>query len=222
MRKVLPSVATVMLAMICLMCATPQESMAQKQVEKYDNGNKKYQGKLEDGVKIGTHKYWHENGELKLQEKYSRTGILVAVKEWDENGELLRDEKPEEVLEKLRVEQFNNIRWWTTDGGVGIHKTKGENAIDLAPTAREYTVHYVIYLENGKEVESSIRKNAPLPINLDAGGMIDGFLYGLKQFKEGERGFMKIPSRLGYGAQASSNIPAHSTLIFQVIVLKAE
>lgn len=197
-------------------------SLAQKQVEKYANGNKKYQGKLDDGVKVGTHKHWHENGELKLQEKYSSTGILVAVKEWDENGELLRDDKPEEALEKLRVEQFKSIRWWTTEGGVSIHKTKGENAIDLEPVEREYLVHYVIYLENGKEVESSIRRNSPLPINLDAGGMIDGFLYGLKQFKTGERGFMKIPSRLGYGAQASSNIPAHSTLIFQVIVLKAE
>ena len=178
-----------------------QSSFAQKQLEKYANGKKKFQGTIRDGIKTGTHKYWYENGKMKLQERYTDVGILIAVKEWDEEGELIRDEKPEENLQKMRVEQFKNIKWWTTEGGVFVYKTKGENGIDLDPINTNYVVHYVIYLQNGKEVESSIRKNTPLPLDITAGGMIDGFIYGLKQFKEGERGFIKIPSRLGYGAQ---------------------
>lgn len=195
---------------------------AQKVVEKYDNGQKKYQGRTEEGVKTGTHKYWYENGEMKKLERYSPEGKLLRVKEWDENGELVRDEKPEEALEKMRVDQFKVMRWWDTPEGVEIYKLKGDNQPVEKPSFNDYLVHYVIFLEDGTEVESSIRKNTPLPIKLDSGGMIDGFMYGLKHFKAGENGFIKIPNRLAYGGQGTPNIPPYSTLIFQVIVLKAE
>ena len=36
--------------------------LAQRTVERYDNGEKKYQGRLTDGVKVGKHTYWYEDG----------------------------------------------------------------------------------------------------------------------------------------------------------------
>jgi len=195
---------------------------AQRVVEKYPNGQKKYQGRTEDGLKTGNHKYWYENGEMKKLERYNDAGILLLVREWDENGELIKESKPEEALEKMRVEQFEVMDWWDAPEGVSIYKLKGDNAPKNQNIFNDFVVHYVIFLEDGTEIESSIRKNAPLPISLSSGGMIDGFMYGLKHFNQGETGFIKIPNRLAYGAEGTKNIPAYSTLIFQVIILKAE
>ena len=47
-----------------------QPAMAQKIVEKYANGEKKYQGRVKDELKVGTHTYWYENGEKQKEEKY--------------------------------------------------------------------------------------------------------------------------------------------------------
>ena len=197
-------------------------ALAQKTVEHYPSGEKKYQGRMADGKKIGTHTYWYENGQKKKQEKYNENGVLVRLREWNENGELTKDEKPEELMAKMRVEQFAKMNWIELPEGVSFYKIKGNNSPKTSSDLTNYIVHYAIYLEDGSEIESSLYSNTPIPVNLEKHNMIDGFVIGLKHFNEGDNGFIKIPHRLAYGSEGTKNIPAYSTLVFQVIVMKAE
>ncbi|MBA3664253.1 MAG: FKBP-type peptidyl-prolyl cis-trans isomerase [Bacteroidetes bacterium] len=46
--------------------------------------------------------------------------------------------------------------------------------------------------------------------------VIKGWQEGIPYFKKGGKGVLLVPSALGYGAQATGNIPANSVLIFDV------
>jgi FKBP-type peptidyl-prolyl cis-trans isomerase len=52
------------------------------------------------------------------------------------------------------------------------------------------------------------------------GGLIRGWSLGMAGMKEGGRRLLAIPSELGYGANAMGAIPANSTLLFEVEVVK--
>lgn len=53
-----------------------------------------------------------------------------------------------------------------------------------------------------------------------AGGVIDGWVKGLAGMKVGGRRQLIIPPSLAYGSQKQATIPANSTLIFDVDLLK--
>lgn len=52
------------------------------------------------------------------------------------------------------------------------------------------------------------------------GGLIRGWSMGMAGMKEGGRRLLAIPAALGYGANAMGAIPANSTLLFEVEVVK--
>ncbi len=54
----------------------------------------------------------------------------------------------------------------------------------------------------------------------EGGGLIAGWSQGMAGMKEGGQRLLAIPSALGYGANAVGQIPANSTLIFEVTVVK--
>jgi FKBP-type peptidyl-prolyl cis-trans isomerase len=54
----------------------------------------------------------------------------------------------------------------------------------------------------------------------DGGGLIAGWSQGMAGMKEGGRRLLAIPPSLGYGANAQGPIPANSSLIFDVRVVK--
>ena len=45
---------------------------------------------------------------------------------------------------------------------------------------------------------------------------IDGFTTALMQMHEGDRWMVYIPYNLGYGTETTDNIPAYSTLVFDL------
>lgn len=94
---------------------------------------------------------------------------------------------------------------------------EGEGA---QPTAEdEVTVHYTGKLLNGTVFDSSVSRGEPATFPLNR--VIPGWTEGVQLMKEGGKYTFFIPSDLAYGPQGVPNaIPPHSTLIFEVELLK--
>lgn len=87
-----------------------------------------------------------------------------------------------------------------------------------APTATNTVkVHYRGTLLNGKEFDSSYKRNQPIEFPLNR--VIPGWTEGLQLMKVGGKTRLTIPSHLAYGDQGNPSIPANSTLIFEVELL---
>jgi len=82
------------------------------------------------------------------------------------------------------------------------------------------TVHYVGRLKNGTKFDSSRDRKKPFEFNLGAREVIRGWDKGIVGMKEGGLRKLTIPPDLGYGDRATGSIPANSTLIFEVELLK--
>ncbi len=82
----------------------------------------------------------------------------------------------------------------------------------------EVVVHYKGMLADGTVFDSSYDRNEPLTVGVDR--VIDGWKIGIPTMKVGGKTRFVIPYDLGYGARESGPIPAFSTLIFEVELLK--
>ena len=81
---------------------------------------------------------------------------------------------------------------------------------------QQVQVHYRGTLIDGTEFDSSFG-GEPASFNLN--GVIEGFGEAIMLMRVGGRVRAYIPSALGYGASASSRIPANSVLIFEIELL---
>jgi peptidylprolyl isomerase len=70
---------------------------------------------------------------------------------------------------------------------------------------------------NGQEFDASWDSGQPYPVQLGAGGVIQGWEQGLIGIRQGGRRKLTIPPELGYGPQGQPPaIPPNETLIFVV------
>lgn len=90
----------------------------------------------------------------------------------------------------------------------------------IRPTAEdEVTVHYTGKLLNGTVFDSSVSRGEPATFPLNR--VIPGWTEGVQLINEGAKYEFFIPSDLAYGPQGIPNvIPPHSTLIFEVELIK--
>lgn len=88
------------------------------------------------------------------------------------------------------------------------------------PTADDkVTVHYRGTLTDGKEFDSSYKRNAPATFPVK--GVIAGWTEALQLMKKGAKWELVIPAKLGYGANgAPPNIPGNATLVFEVELME--
>ena len=79
--------------------------------------------------------------------------------------------------------------------------------------------HYEGFLLDGTLFDSSIRRGQPATFGVNQ--VIPGWVEALQLMPEGAKWKLYIPSELAYGAQgAGEMIPPHSTLVFEVELLK--
>lgn len=136
--------------------------------------------------------------------EFSSAGALKEKKDMSGQVEFLNKNKNKEGVK-------------TTDSGLQYKVIKeGQGKSPGAVSTVE--VHYQGTLIDGKEFDSSYKRNetAKFPLNR----VIPGWTEGLQLMKEGAVYEFYIPSDLAYGDRDLPNIPAGSTLIFKVELIK--
>ena len=91
------------------------------------------------------------------------------------------------------------------------------------PTAQDtVTVHYRGWLDNGKEFDSSYKREQPATFPLDQ--VVPGWTEGLQLVGEGGKIELVIPSHIGYGTRgmAAGGIPGNATLHFVVELIQVK
>jgi peptidylprolyl isomerase len=103
--------------------------------------------------------------------------------------------------------------------GVKFRDVK-EGLGEPCPAGANVTIHYTGWLTNGTVFDSS-RKNGE-PANFDLANLIPGWQKGIPGMKPGGIRKLVISPAMGYGShQNKGNIPANSTLIFEVELIAA-
>jgi FKBP-type peptidyl-prolyl cis-trans isomerase FkpA len=91
----------------------------------------------------------------------------------------------------------------------------------LATDKNTVKVNYTGKTLAGKVFDSNTDKKFghadPYPVNLGAGGVVAGWIEGLKYFNKGSKGVLYIPSALGYGSRgAGADIGPNEILVFDI------
>lgn len=109
----------------------------------------------------------------------------------------------------------NDSGYITTDSGLKYKITeKGDG--EKAKVGQRVQVHYTGKLEDGTKFDSSYDRNEPLTFPLGEGRVIKGWDEGIALLQVGDKATLIIPPELGYGSRNIGNIPANSTLIFDL------
>jgi FKBP-type peptidyl-prolyl cis-trans isomerase FkpA len=89
-----------------------------------------------------------------------------------------------------------------------------------APTAADMvTVHYRGTFADGKEFDSSYKRNAPATFPLN--GVIPCWTEGVQRMKVGGKAKLTCPAAIAYGSRgAGGTIPPNTTLQFEVELLE--
>lgn len=123
-------------------------------------------------------------------------------------------EKPAKVEEKDYKLKESGLKYAVLTEGKGASAKKGQRV----------TVHYSGWLTNGKKFDSSVDRGETFQFGLGAGQVIKGWDEGVEGMKPGEKRQLVIPAKLAYGSQEVGGglIPANSTLVFDVYLIRAE
>ena len=138
--------------------------------------------------------------------------------------------------DKIRAFMQQKIQAQKEEGAAFLEQNKSNTGVVVLPEGMQYLVlqegtgrkpapsdsvkaHYAGSLLNGKEFDSSFRRNQPFTAPLRA--LIKGWQIALPMMSEGSRWRLWIPSELAYGDRgAGSDIPGGATLVFEVELIE--
>lgn len=106
-----------------------------------------------------------------------------------------------------------------TESGL-LYKDTKEGTGSSPMQGQKIAVHYHGTLLNGDVFDSSIERGKPIEFNFGTGKVIKGWDEGLASMKEGGKRTLVIPADLAYGSREKGKIPANSTLVFEVELVK--
>jgi len=129
--------------------------------------------------------------------------------------------KNDESILRQKYLKDNNITVKPTASGLYyIEKAKGTGTQAIA--GKRVKVHYTGTFLDGKEFDSSRKKNQPLEFTLGKGQMIKAFDEGVALMKVGGKATIIVPSSLAYGESGSGSIPAYTTLVFDLELMDVQ
>ena len=106
------------------------------------------------------------------------------------------------------------------DNGV-MYRVLKEGSGTRKPSPRSIVyVHYTGRLIDGTVFDST--EGEQLPALFMVGDLIMGWQIALTRMYEGDKWDVYIPAKWGYGSRKMDDIPAHSTLIFEMELVKIE
>lgn len=103
----------------------------------------------------------------------------------------------------------------TTKNGVKYETLKEGTGVEIKP-GQVARVFYEGKLENGTVFDTNRGRGTPAPMTIGSGQLIRGWEEAIPGMRVGEIRKMTIPPALGYGDTDHGQIPANSTLIFEV------
>ena len=122
------------------------------------------------------------------EKKNQATKVLVTAFKKDSN--------------KIKLD--NGIEYKTTKQGTGEQIKLGDNVL----------IHYKGILESGLVFDDSYERGEPIPLKVEEGQVITGWIKLLPLLKEGQVIETLIPASLAYGDVATGPIPANANLFF--------
>lgn len=132
----------------------------------------------------------------------------------DKTKEKTSKEAPKIVSKKVKdpkpVKTASGLEYTITEKGNGKKPKKGD----------KISVHYTGRFTNDTVFDSSVKRGVPYDLRLGNGEVIAGWEEAFLLLQEGDKATLKIPPALAYGDQARGAIPANSTLVFDVELLK--
>lgn len=164
---------------------------------------------FKDGVKVA-----FDGGEPEISVDEAQKLINDYLQDLEKKAEA----KAREEGDKFLAENGKKENVKTTASGLQyVVEKEGEGAQPGAED--EVTVHYTGKLLNGTVFDSSVNRGEPATFPLNR--VIPGWTEGVQLMKEGAKYTFFIPSDLAYGPSGVPNvIPPHSTLIFEVELIK--
>jgi peptidylprolyl isomerase len=136
------------------------------------------------------------NSDLRFQVQLIEVKDAIIVKKWD----------------------VDTTKYKTLSDGIkyAIVAPGDSAAIDSGDVV---TLHYSVFLENGKKFDSSVERGEPLVFAYKEQPLVKGFNEAVGMMTKGERAEFVIPPDLAYGSQGNSVIPPNATLVFDIEIL---
>lgn len=156
-----------------------------------------------------------------MTEQISQNAINSLFESYAEVREARDKKKFEPIVKEGEIFLAQNkLKAGVTTTASGLQYEIITPGAGAKPKATEQIlVHYKGMLLNGKEFDSSYKRNQPTPLSLDQ--VIPGWTEGIQLMQEGAKYKFFIPYHLAYGARgAGEDIPPFSTLIFEVELVK--
>ncbi|OFY84213.1 MAG: peptidylprolyl isomerase [Bacteroidetes bacterium RIFCSPLOWO2_12_FULL_35_15] len=141
--------------------------------------------------------------------KYFIPLVFLAIIFGSCNKEKRQAKKDEDIIKKY-ISDYHLSATATGSGLYYVMEITGTGS--QASASSQVTVAYKGYFTDGKIFDQS--DTAGITFGLSQ--VIKGWTEGIPYFKEGGKGKLLIPSKLGYGSEGTNGIPGNSVLIFDI------